>query len=443
MCKEIIPIVYASDENFLWQTYTSIFSVLINRTKEYWMKFYVLVPEDCKQKQYNKNWDFKYYSIEYRYVSSKYFQNVKMVLQNISKPTYYRLLIPNLLPEYDKCLYLDGDTICCKDIYELYKLDVGNNLLAAGMGANLPFDASYWEKVLEIPNAIHYINAGVLLFNLKQMRMENKVSDFLICSKRKLPCQDQDVLNICCYNRIKILPLKYNVYSNAFNMPLEMLLERFEEKDIQEAFEKPVIIHYPGEFAKPWNNPYCVKGEQWWKYAEQGLGNDFIEKERNMAAERIKRYDYHILFQRIENSNKIVVFGFSEIGKKFCDQANEKYPGKVVCFCDNSQEKLGESYQGYKVETLETIKKRYSNVLFVITSQNYSNVIEKQLLEGNISLANIAIYRKKTQNYIYCMDSRYWEDVKREICLDTISWDECFETMGALWRESQLHEHSN
>lgn len=426
MYQPIIPIVYASDENFLWQTYISIFSVLANRKEIYKINFFILVPEGCIPKQYNEGWSFDDYSIEYRFVSSMYFRDVKMVLQNISKPTYYRLLIPMIFSEYDKCIYLDGDTLCCRDIYELYKIEMDNYLLAAGMGTNLPFNESYWANILELPNAVHYINAGVLLINLKQMRTENKVEEFLECSKRTLPCQDQDILNICCYGRIKILPLKYNIYSNAFNMPMELLLSRFTKTEIREALSSPAIIHYPGEFAKPWNNLYCVKGDWWWNYAERVFNDDIICEKRKKAIERMERYNYHILFKKIEYSSKVVIFGFSEVGQRFCDEVNEKYPEKIVCFCDNSKEKSTQTYRGYKVEQLDTIKMQYPSALIVITSQNYSDEIEKQLLKEKFDSANIAIYRKKTWNYIYSIDKLYWEEMKREIILDTASWNECF-----------------
>lgn len=45
--------------------------------------------------------------------------------------TYFRLLLPDLLPRYDKILYLDSDMIVCEDIAELYAENVENYLLAA------------------------------------------------------------------------------------------------------------------------------------------------------------------------------------------------------------------------------------------------------------------------------------------------------------------------
>ncbi len=425
MQKLIIPIVYASDENFLKQTYVSIYSVLTNRAGDYQLKFYILVPENCDEKKYNEKWLFSDYSIEYIFVSQDYFQNVKMLMQHITKPTYYRLLISLILTKYDKCLYLDGDTICLCDIRELYEIEIENNLLAAAMGAVIPFDAQYKEKVLNLPNAKHYINAGVLIMNLKQMRLENKIEEFLKYSEMEFPCQDQDVLNICCYNRIRLLPLKYNIYNTAFNMSEEMLLERYEKREIQDALSNPAIIHYPGEYAKPWNNLRCVKGKEWWNYASSIFNQRVISEIQSKALKQIKSYDYKNLFEQIGKCEQLVIFGFSEIGQKFCNQINEKFPGKVVCFCDNAKEKWGKLYKGYEVINLSNIIRKFPNAFIVITSQRYSNEIYKQLIEQGINPNNILIYRQKTMKYIYSMDKIYWEETKADIRLDSISWEEC------------------
>ena len=424
MYHQIIPVVYASDENFLKQTYVSIYSVLANRKENYELKFYILVPEDCEEQNYNEHWEVLNYSIEYISISAKYFQDVKMMLQNISKPTYYRLLIPILLPEFDKCVYLDGDTICFCDIRELFAVELENNLLAGAMGAVIPFDTAYKEKVLNVPDATYYINAGVLVMNLKQMREENKIEEFLRYSEKQLPCQDQDVLNICCYNRIHLLPLKYNIYNIAFNMSVEMLMERYKREEIEEAFARPSIIHYPGEFAKPWNNIKCIKSKEWWNYADSVFERKVIDELQTKAIERMESYSYSNLFQEIEKCKQLVVFGFSEIGQKFCDQIDEKYLGKVVCFCDNSKEKREKTYKGYKVLSIDEVKEKYSDALIIITSQRYSNVIKKQLLEENFKSEKILVYRKKTLNYKQSMDNIYWKEMEEDIYLDDISWSE-------------------
>ncbi len=425
LIKEI-PIVYACDEKFLKQTYISIFSVLANRRKEYKIKFIILVPERCRIEKIDENWLYDNYSIEYRHVSSQYFQNVRMTMQHITKPTYYRLLIPLMLPEYDKCIYLDGDTVCCDDIEELYDIELENNLLAASKGAIVPFDAELVEQRLNIPDGKNYINAGVLVMNLKQMRLENKTEEFLKYSDKNFRCQDQDVLNLCCFNRMKLIAMKYNTYSSAFGMPEYYLLQRYEAQEMHEAKQKPIIIHYASEYLKPWNNIHCIKGDAWWCYAEQVLESEETDRFRARAIEHIERYSFDILFKKIDMSKQVVIFGFSDIGQQFCDEVDEKFPEKVVCFCDNAKDKMGKSYREYTVLSLEEVKSKYVEALIVITSQNYSDEIQKQLREAGYASEQVAIYRKKNLNYVYSMKKEHMQEAINDIKLDSISWKECF-----------------
>ena len=124
-----ITIIYASDEDFLPQTYVSIYSVLKARQCKCWFDFYILVPAGTNKMFYDKQWDFLDYEIHYVEIDNNLFSDEEMRIAHITKPTYYRLLIPRLFPDVDKCIYLDGDTICKSDIIELYEEDIENYYL--------------------------------------------------------------------------------------------------------------------------------------------------------------------------------------------------------------------------------------------------------------------------------------------------------------------------
>lgn len=88
----------------------------------------------------------------------------KHLKQNANEGCYcspYTLLrlLADLLPMPDKLLYLDADVMACKDIGLLYDLDVADIEYAAAR--------DHYGKFLVHPN---YINAGVLLFNMKRCR---------------------------------------------------------------------------------------------------------------------------------------------------------------------------------------------------------------------------------------------------------------------------------
>ena len=394
--KKIIPIVYASDENFLIQTYVSIYSILINRKKDYEINFFIFVPNDCSRHNYDSAWEFERYNIEYIQVSKSYFQNVNITLQNITKPTYYRLLIPLFLTYYDKCLYLDGDTICCSDIFELYETNVENNYIAAVRGAIINFESIEIEKRLNIPSAQNYINAGVLVMNLKQMRQDNMVEIFIEHSSKGYLCQDQDVLYKCCYGKIKNLPMKYNVYCSVFSVPREITKQRFEESEIIDAISNPVIVHYPREYSKPWKNINAVEGYRWWDCAESAVSGEILTDLKYSALNYMKQYSYCDLLKSVGQQACIVLFGFSEIGCKLYNQLKKEYPNKIVVFCDNDKSKVGRKDNKYDVLDSKQLKQLHSNSFIIITSQNYSNMIKKQLEQLGFKEDKIAIYRKKT-----------------------------------------------
>ena len=426
--KKTIPVVYASDDNFLKQTFVSIYSVLLNRINDYYLSFYIFIPEGCKEEKYDVNWAFKDYCIQYVHVSTDYFRDVNMVIQNITKPTFYRLLIPMFLKNIDSCIYLDGDTICCADISELFDVELGNNLLAASTGARITFNAEEISKILEIPSAKNYINAGVLLMNLSLMRNEEIVETFIKYSFAGFPCQDQDVLNKCCFGRIKMLPLKFNVYANVYSMPLTMLSDKFSVDELEDAVDRPVIIHYPREYSKPWKNKMCAKGKEWWNYASKALNNDILLDLEQETKKWEKQYSYQNLFDKVECSQKVVIFGFSEVGCSVCDEVDDRYPNRIIAFCDNDISKNGKTYKGHRVIDVEKLKRDYHDALVVITSQNYSKLIQEQLLEMGFLEDNLVIYRKKTLNYIYSFDKDYWEKMWKDIVIDDISTKECLKS---------------
>ena len=77
-----------------------------------------------------------------------------------------------MFPNYDKCIYIDADTVIPGDISRLYNEDLGNNYLGCIVDKSTIDNeilASYFEEVVGIPRD-KYINSGVLLMNSKKLR---------------------------------------------------------------------------------------------------------------------------------------------------------------------------------------------------------------------------------------------------------------------------------
>lgn len=109
-------------------------------------------------------------------------------------------LFADLIPDIpDKLLYLDADVMFNRDVHLLYDTDVSAVEYAAAR--------DHYGKYLISPN---YVNAGVLLFNMKESRrtgLFEKARDEI--RAKKLVFADQSAL-IRATSRKKMLPQRYN-----------------------------------------------------------------------------------------------------------------------------------------------------------------------------------------------------------------------------------------
>lgn len=113
--------------------------------------------------------------------------------------TLIRLFADRLPMLPDKILYLDADILFNRDIRLLYDTDVEGYEYAAAR--------DHYGKYLIRPD---YINAGVLLFNLAEMRRTGILAQArALLRERKLVFADQSAL-IRCTHRKKLLPQKFN-----------------------------------------------------------------------------------------------------------------------------------------------------------------------------------------------------------------------------------------
>ena len=113
--------------------------------------------------------------------------------------TLIRLLADRVEGLPDKILYLDVDVMFNRDINLLYSVDVENVEYAAAR--------DHYGKYLISPN---YVNAGVMLWNLKMMRKTGLlVKARELIRKKKLTFADQSAI-IRSTTKKKMLPQKFN-----------------------------------------------------------------------------------------------------------------------------------------------------------------------------------------------------------------------------------------
>lgn len=199
--------------------------------------------------------------------------------------TYFRLLLPQLLPDYAKVLYLDADMICLADVAELFDTDVEGRLVAAckdpdtagiynGVNRDVgqPDKQFYMDNTLGIRHPYEYFQAGTLIFNLDEWRRCIRVEDvFAFAQREDWQLLDQDVLNWFCQGRCAFLDMSWNVMFDLKGFRVSDIISQAPEElreAYREAHDNPRIVHYAGD-EKPWDNPECDFAEHYWRYARR------------------------------------------------------------------------------------------------------------------------------------------------------------------------------
>jgi lipopolysaccharide biosynthesis glycosyltransferase len=170
---------------------------------------------------------------------------------HVSLATYFRLLIPQLLPAgVHKALFLDSDLIVRGGVTELYEQPIDGYPVAAV--AN-PFGVREMDR-LGIPRSAGYFNAGVLLLNLRRWRDEDISGQALryIAERRdRLRWWDQDALNATVRGRWLRCPPTWNAQEAVFRAHQPFDLHASSE-ELREARANPRIVHFAGS-SKPWH----------------------------------------------------------------------------------------------------------------------------------------------------------------------------------------------
>lgn len=404
-----VPIVLASDAGYLPFAYTTIYSVLKSRKAEYKLLFYIMVPVGTILVNYDEQWKFENYKIEYIEVSNDYFSDAPITINHITKPTYYRLLISEYLKKYKKCIYLDVDLLACSDLSALYGIDIEEQYLAAGLGIDVLFTEES-EKILArylgIESAKEYFNAGVLVMNLEKIRKEGLVNSFFEYSTKPWNCQDQDVLNICCYEKTKIFHLKYNIYSIGYGYERQMLKTRFSEQEIKVALENPCIIHYATALAKPWKNLKTVMGDLWWEIACSALPDSIYQEIRQKAEDQMLVYHTSDIVAKVKSCSKMIIFGCGQAGKQLFDFLEAWGKEEAVYeFWDNAAGYEKRSYQN--VPIVKPQRRDGKDLLVVISVQREQEEIKKQLYQLEFDDDNIVVYRFNDIEAWFGTDPKY------------------------------------
>ena len=185
-------------------------------------------------------------------------------IRGIPETAYYRLLSPELIPEYDRLLYSDVDVIIREDLTKYYDLELGDNYFAAVDNCSRlrPAMQGYITD-LGIDWRDNYYYSGNLVINSALIRKDGLIGQFRELGKNDYEQQDMDIINIACNKRFlpvgPVFCMTVQLYSLIVNRRTEM--EAIYGAEALDAALDHGIVHYNG--TKPWKGA-CMNMDIWW-----------------------------------------------------------------------------------------------------------------------------------------------------------------------------------
>lgn len=263
-----IPIVFAFDNKWVMPAAVCVYSLLANAKDTTVYDVFFLYPKKSPLDTVHLEKVFEIFPRhKAKYIGIGDDFDKAFQIRGINTLTYYRLLIPDLIPEYDKVVYSDVDVIFQDDLTDIYNqtglnekyLGVVNSL------AHLDRDRKkYYEDHLKLdPTQIFY--AGNIILNSKAIREVGLKDVFMSMIETQYRFQDMDILNITCQNKVQYLVPSFCVttyfcqYANKRRNEINQL---WSDIEIEDALRRGTI-HYNGR--KPWSG-YCPNFDIWWEY---------------------------------------------------------------------------------------------------------------------------------------------------------------------------------
>ena len=267
--KNEIPVVFATNNAFVPYTAVALQSLIDCANKELLYSVYVLhtgLYDNNKKRLISLSTE----NVVVRCMDvSKEMQDIVIeTMLHFTPECTYRILIPELLPHYDKVLYLDSDIVVLRDVAELYNTNLKKHVVGAVMAGveNDPIMVQYLDLLdLGVPPDL-YFYSGVLLINtemFKNMRIRDKCFN-LLHKETKFTFPDQDALNRFCVGNVLHLDIRWN-----YNWELPN-----DSPHINIPSDELKIIHFAGSI-KPWHVPEKMYANFFW---EQARKSSFYEE---------------------------------------------------------------------------------------------------------------------------------------------------------------------
>lgn len=268
-----VPILFTFDASLELAAGVCITSLLENADPTTFYDIFVLHGPACDFSKSRLNELPEHYGncrLTFRKVEGEFVGGYEV--RGIPETAYYRLLAPELIPEYGKLLYSDVDVIIREDLGKYYDLDLGDNYFA-GVDTCPRLRPSIRKYVTEkagLDWQKGYFYSGNLVINSALLLADGKLKEFRQLGRNAYLYQDMDIINIACNGRFLQLGPSFCMTVQLYDLILDRRAD-VEEIHGKEEIERALscgIVHYNG--AKPWKEA-CPNMDIWWSCYRRSL----------------------------------------------------------------------------------------------------------------------------------------------------------------------------
>jgi lipopolysaccharide biosynthesis glycosyltransferase len=249
----MINILYCFDENYNFQAFSSIISLLDHVSEK--LNIFIIHKTESDEKFFpkkillhenlNKINIFKF--------DKKVSKFPNLFDAHISEATYYRLFCADYLPiNIETIFYIDADIICVENPINLLKADI-KNLVKENNTISVKTEILRSANSLEVFERLNmisnrYFNAGVMNINLQNwIKMNIDFNEKLKEYNDKLNYWDQDLLN-------HVFDGNYQELDPRLNKVIDFAFYEYKKDhvDVEKVINKSSLIHFAGSH-KPWS----------------------------------------------------------------------------------------------------------------------------------------------------------------------------------------------
>ena len=267
--KPIIPIFFATDDNYIPFLGVAINSLLEKASGDYFYNIHILTTglneENKKALEKLQTENSKIYFKDLTENIIRIRNRLDSTLRDYyTESIFYRIFIATLYPEYKKAIYLDCDIVLVDDISKMYNIDLEGNIFGVITDDVINTNPQFVIYAKDGVGVDNYFNSGVLLMDLDEYRkakVQERFVYLLVKYNFETAAPDQDYLNVLCRDRVKFLEKGWD------RMPVGEY-----DGDVH-------LIHY-NNFKKPWYYDDVKYGEVFWQEAKKTDFYDRIKKIR-------------------------------------------------------------------------------------------------------------------------------------------------------------------